>query len=113
MKTIPIFGAAALALALTACDRSQAPAARDAAANVGQTAGENEVHTAQGSVTAISGSSVTIAHGPVAALGWPAMTMAFEASPDQLRGVAAGDAVNFAFREADGSYRLTSLAKSQ
>ncbi|WP_198426316.1 copper-binding protein, partial [Acinetobacter baumannii] len=100
-------------LALPACDRSQAPAARDAAANGGQTAGENEVHAAQGNVTAIAGSQVTIAHGPVTSIGWPAMTMAFEASPAQLRGIEVGDAVRFAFREADGTYRLTSLAKSQ
>lgn len=42
-------------------------------------------------------SRITIAHHPVAALGWPAMTMTFQASSQQLRGIKAGDQVDFEF----------------
>lgn len=44
---------------------------------------------------------ITIAHGPVAALKWPAMTMAFKASPEQLASVKPGQKVEFEF-EAKG-----------
>lgn len=42
-------------------------------------------------------SRITIAHHPVAALGWPAMTMTFQATSDQLQGITAGDHVDFQF----------------
>ncbi|MGA0607180.1 copper-binding protein [Phenylobacterium sp. VNQ135] len=51
----------------------------------------------QGVVKAIDlrAGSVTIAHGPIKALNWGAMTMAFKADPAVLKGVAAGDKVTF------------------
>lgn len=42
-------------------------------------------------------SRITIAHHPVAALGWPAMTMTFQAIAQQLKGIQAGDQVDFEF----------------
>lgn len=42
-------------------------------------------------------SRITIAHHPVAALGWPAMTMTFQASAHQLKGIKSGDQVDFEF----------------
>jgi Cu(I)/Ag(I) efflux system periplasmic protein CusF len=45
---------------------------------------------------------LTIAHGPVAALKWPAMTMAFKATPAQLASVHKGQKVQFEFL-ADGT----------
>lgn len=52
-----------------------------------------------GNVVAIdtSRSTITIAHHPVAALGWPAMTMTFQATPRQLHGIKAGEQVDFEF----------------
>jgi Cu(I)/Ag(I) efflux system protein CusF len=44
-----------------------------------------------------AGSRITIAHHPVAALGWPAMTMTFEVSSRQLKGIKPGDQVDFEF----------------
>jgi Cu(I)/Ag(I) efflux system protein CusF len=38
---------------------------------------------------------LTLHHGPVAALGWPAMTMDFKAAPDVLKGAKAGQKVKF------------------
>lgn len=40
---------------------------------------------------------ITIAHHPVPALGWPAMTMTFQATAQQLIGIKAGDQVDFQF----------------
>lgn len=42
-------------------------------------------------------SRITIAHHPVPALGWPAMTMTFQATTHQLLGIEAGDQVDFQF----------------
>ncbi|MDE2052055.1 MAG: copper-binding protein [Gammaproteobacteria bacterium] len=42
-------------------------------------------------------SRITIAHHPVPALGWPAMTMTFKSSARKLQGIKAGDEVDFAF----------------
>lgn len=52
---------------------------------------------AVGSIEAVEDASVTISHGAVAAIGWPAMTMTFRADPHQLHGLAVGDRVAFAF----------------
>ncbi|MCU6667374.1 cation efflux system protein CusF [Enterobacteriaceae bacterium H4N4] len=41
---------------------------------------------------------ITIAHEPVAALNWPAMTMRFTLTSDtQAQGINAGDKVDFSF----------------
>lgn len=42
-------------------------------------------------------SRITIAHHPVPALGWPAMTMTFQATAHQLKGIKTGDQVDFQF----------------
>lgn len=40
---------------------------------------------------------ITISHGPVATLNWPAMTMAFKATPAQVATVHVGQKVDFEF----------------
>ncbi|MBW3558542.1 MAG: copper-binding protein [Proteobacteria bacterium] len=43
--------------------------------------------------------TITVAHDPITALGWPAMTMSFKvASPSLLKGLKAGDRVRFDLR---------------
>jgi Cu(I)/Ag(I) efflux system protein CusF len=55
---------------------------------------------------------VTIAHEPIAALSWPAMTMAFKvAQPDLLKDVAVGSKVEFMLHGKDMSAVITSLKK--
>lgn len=54
-------------------------------------------------------STVTIAHGPVAALQWPAMTTAFKATPEQLARVKAGDQVKFEFQSNGMAASLVSI----
>lgn len=115
MKKIYLAGALALLSSVAACgEESNAPRqeAADPAERSGATS-TDAVYSATGEVTAVTGESVTISHGPVPDLQWPPMTMEFRApSPDMLATVAAGDQVSFAFRQADGGYVLTSLTKN-
>jgi hypothetical protein len=61
------------------------------------------------SVDAASG-SLTIAHEPMAALGWPAMTMAFKVDRVALlEGVEAGQRIEFTLRGRDMSAVVTSI----
>jgi Cu/Ag efflux protein CusF len=50
-----------------------------------------------GTVTAIdkAAGKITLDHGPIPEVGWPAMTMAFKAKPEILNSVAVGDKVAF------------------
>jgi len=43
---------------------------------------------------------ITIHHGPIAALKWPAMTMTFKASPDVLKAAKPGKTVTFTLNAA-------------
>jgi len=46
--------------------------------------------------------TITISHGPIAALGWPAMTMDFAVAPGvNLQGLAPGTRINFTIEHAD------------
>ena len=40
---------------------------------------------------------ITLAHGPIDALGWPGMTMGFKATPEQIASVQPGQSVRFEF----------------
>ncbi|MNR57065.1 Cation efflux system protein CusF precursor [compost metagenome] len=54
---------------------------------------------------------MTIAHGAVPAVQWPAMTMAFSATTDQLAGLNAGDQVAFEFRSEGAKATVVSIKK--
>ena len=84
------------------------------ALNGSLTAAQPSDYSASGKVTAIAGDQVTIAHGPVQGIGWPAMSMTFKAgSPEMISGVGVGDQVFFAFKQDGGGYTLTSLSKDR
>jgi len=108
MKT-NIFVGAVLLTAVTACGKSEHPA--EPAANEAQLQQAAEVHSATGTVESISGDRVTIAHGPVASIGWPAMSMAFVAPSGTADGVTVGDEVEFSFHQDGSTYVLSSLSK--
>lgn len=108
-------GALALSLILAACgekqnnglENRQDPMAVPAASPAG------DVHSGTGQVKAIAGDQVTISHGPIQGLGWPAMTMTFRAaSPEMVQGLNVGDRVSFAFRQEGSAYALTSLSRA-
>lgn len=65
-----------------------------------------------GVVTAIDfkTAKITIQHGPIAALGWPAMTMAFVATPRALiKGVKVGQRIDFAMRMRRSTAEVTAI----
>lgn len=65
---------------------------------------ESTEATASGTVESVDpqGGRIVIAHGPVDALDWPAMTMGFKATPEQIQAVQAGQRVTFDF-DSEGS----------
>lgn len=71
-------------------------------------------HSGSGDITEISDNKATISHGPVESIGWPAMTMTFQAEgADMLKGLNVGDPVDFQFRAADGQHILTSIEREK
>ncbi|QIE91341.1 copper-binding protein (plasmid) [Pseudomonas nitroreducens] len=69
--------------------------------------------SAEGTIKAIDGErhSVTLAHGPVAALQWPPMTMAFKTDPGQLDNLQVGDKVAFEFLYEGGASKIVNIRK--
>lgn len=53
--------------------------------------------------------SVTIQHGPIAALKWPAMTMPFKITPALLQGLKVGQKVSFSVRVANGAAEIVAI----
>lgn len=89
-----------------------APSASKASPAQGDS-GDPHAYRASGTVERISPRSVTLRHGPVPALDWPAMTMAFATeSPEQLQGIARGDRVIFTFVQASTGPHIVSIRKS-
>jgi len=75
-------------------------------------AAAGKVHKASGKVTRIDPAkpSVTIAHGPVASMNWPSMTMAFTVKDKALMDKLAKDKeVDFEFRQEGRNYVVTGV----
>ena len=66
-----------------------------------------------GTVTAIDKAegSITIDHAPIPEANWPAMTMAFKAKPELLRGVKVGDKIAFDLSLKEGTGEVTVIQK--
>jgi Cu(I)/Ag(I) efflux system protein CusF len=84
--------AAAAALLVTGPALAQAPAtpAHEHAAMTKTVEGVGQVKAIDA-----KGGGITLRHGPIAALSWPAMTMTFKATPDVLKSLKAGQTVTF------------------
>ena len=82
------------------------PAASQAAASA--------VHEGEGKVEGATADSLTISHGPVATMKWPAMTMGFaRPDPKAFADVRPGDTVRFRFKEGGPSgYQLVDVQKT-
>lgn len=104
-KTLMIAALIALPLGLSDCDkkpeapRVEAPkagASADDMSNMAMPAG-SKMGKGSGTVTAVDAATgkITLDHGSIPAVGWPAMKMGFTAKPDLLKGVAVGDKVDF------------------
>lgn len=128
MKSTAILAALALtftvAAACTAANdevdgavtEAQAMAARAQAAPPGE-ADVTRVQqgSATGMITALdpATSTITIDHGPVAELQWPAMNMGFGATPAQLAQLHVGQRVEFDFKMAGSQATTIRIAPTQ
>lgn len=101
------FGVALAACSPPASTDAPMPEMESPPAIVGPIVGE-------GVVTAIdrNAGTVTLDHGPIAAINWSAMTMRFNADAALLEGVAVGDRVSFELQSAESPRTLTALSKT-
>ena len=95
-------------VAATPAERSDADSAS------GTDAGTVQLGSASGTITAIDpAGTITIDHGPLPALEWPAMTMGFAATPEQAGQVAVGQQVDFEFEMRGNKATITSIAPTE
>ncbi|MEO9904628.1 MAG: copper-binding protein [Nisaea sp.] len=75
--------------------------------------GAMQTASAEGTVTAIDADAgtITVDHGAVPEIEWPAMTMGFEADEQLRQDVAVGDAFSFEFTTGEGGNTITSITK--
>ena len=90
---------------------SSAPMTSMTAAPIGAQATKTGKGT--GTVAAIDAASgkITLDHGPIPELGWPAMKMAFKVAPSVTGSTAVGDKVDFAVRLTGMESEVTAIAK--
>lgn len=127
MQTTRMFlmGLGALALGVAACSPAPAepvaeappPAAAAPMADMPMPATPSPTAgaiTGVGKVVEVDAATgvIKLDHEPIAALGWPSMSMAFTASdPALVAGVAVGDAVAFELKSAAESSMIIKLQK--
>lgn len=69
-------------------------------------------HSTRGRVVELDAASITLDHEPVPALKWPAMTMPFQlAQPALAKGLKAGDAVRFRFKQQGDEHIVTAIER--
>ena len=106
----------ALPLCLAACNKPaetpKAEAPADPMGTMAMSAGA-KMGKGSGTVTAIDAAKgkITLDHGPIAALEWPAMKMGFAAKPDLLKGLAVGDKVDFDLTVTGNAGEVTAIGK--
>ena len=106
MTSTPRVLAAAIALGLSALVLPAAVPSAVRAAPAAQT-GEG-VGVVRG--IDVKAHSLTLQHGPIAALGWPGMTMSFKVKPAlSLSGLKLGQTVDFTLELVGGSAQVTRL----
>jgi Cu/Ag efflux protein CusF len=108
---------APIALLAAACSppAPQEPAKSDAGMNTEAPApAAAGAITGAGTVTQVDAAAgtITINHGAIAAISWPAMTMQFTAeNPAILQGIAVGDRVAFEIKNATETSVVTTVQK--
>jgi Cu(I)/Ag(I) efflux system protein CusF len=110
MNKSAYFALAAAFAVMSACGKSE-PAANEGVPAVQNQATQGQVYSGTGTIQSIAGDQIAIAHGPIEGIGWPAMTMTFTAPAGVAEAVAAGNQVDFSFRQDGGTYVLSSLRK--
>ena len=110
MKTTTYLALAAMLALVSACGKSE-PAANEGVPATQNLTAQGQVYSGTGTIQSIAGDQVTIAHGPIVGIGWPAMTMTFAAPSGVPEGIEAGTQVDFRFHQDDGTNVLSSLRK--
>ena len=66
-----------------------------------------------GTVVAVNAATgtITIEHSAIPAVGWSAMTMGFSAKPELIKGIAAGDKVDFDLTVTGSAGEVTAIKK--
>jgi Cu(I)/Ag(I) efflux system periplasmic protein CusF len=77
----------------------------------GDAAAAMKMASASGTIESIDADAgkITIKHGPVEALNWPGMTMAFRATPEQIASVEVGQSVHFEFESTGMDGTITRI----
>ena len=120
-KNLMIAALVALPLGLSGCDKkaetSQAEAPK-ADATSGDMAGmampvRSKMGKGSGTVTAVdvAAGKITIDHGAIPSVEWPAMKMGFSAKPELLKGLAVGDKVDFEVTVTGNAGEVTAIKK--
>ncbi|MBI2260865.1 MAG: copper-binding protein [Caulobacterales bacterium] len=123
--TRTLIALAGAAMVLSACGQPADPApaepAAAAPADTASAAGATDPVTSPdvgarsgsgaGVVTAVdvAAGTVTINHEPIPAVGWPAMTMSFTASPAVVQQAAVGDRVQFDLTVQGNAAEVTAI----
>lgn len=120
-NTITTFTAAALAIGLTGCGQKAPTAAvaatQSTASSSGDVAMANMADPAaktaivKATITAIDAANgaITLDHEAIAAVNWPAMTMAFKASPAMIAKAKTGEKVEATLKIAGDSGEIMDL----
>jgi Cu/Ag efflux protein CusF len=77
---------------------------------------DNKTATGVGTITAVNpaGRKVTLDHGPIPDINWPAMKMEFATEPSgDLSKVRLGDKVRFTLSGSGNSYTVQSMSPAQ
>ena len=120
-KTMILTALIALPIGLSGCDKKpeapeveapKAAATADAMPNMEMPVG-SKVGKGSGTVTAIDAATgkITLDHGAIPAVGWPAMKMGFSAKPAVLAGIAVGDKVDFEVTVTGNAGEVTHIKK--
>jgi len=117
-KTVMIAALMALPIGLSGCDKkAEAPAAEAPKAEASPDAmampADAKTGKGSGSVTAIDAAAgkITLDHGEIPAVGWPAMKMGFTSKPELLTGIAVGDKVDFDVSVTGSAGEVTAIKK--
>ena len=115
-KAIVLATALAGSSTLTACNKvADAPAKPAAATDMTSMdiSAATKAGSGSGKITELdkAGGRVTIDHGPIPEVGWPAMTMGFKADPKMLDGFAVGDQVDFTLSFKGNEGMVTAISK--
>lgn len=120
-KALILIALIALPIGLSGCDKKpeapkiEAPkttATADAMPSMEMPVG-SKMGKGSGTVTAIDAATgmITLDHGAIPAVGWPAMKMGFSAKPELLKGVAVGDKVDFDVAVTGSAGEVTAIKK--